>query len=108
LQVARAASFTVLVAIDLFGTLALCAHVIARWVPYYIYRTTDQWPDAPSSLMRLVFYILLWGLSAITQDLDPLVTPTALLLLVWFLFRARKEMRQRLAAIRRIDRAESS
>ena len=106
LQFARSASFTVLVPVGLAASLALGAHVIARWVPYYIYRTSGKdWPETPCFLMRLLFYSLLWIILAITtQNFAALLTTTALLLLLWNLFRARKELRQMDAGIHRIDR----
>jgi hypothetical protein len=105
LQFARGASFTVLVPIDLPASLALGAHVLARWVPYYVYRTSgNDWPKVPFFLVRLVFYGLLWIMLAITQNFESLLTLTALVLLLWNLFRARKELRQMLADIHRIDR----
>jgi hypothetical protein len=108
LQFARSASFTVLVPVGLPASLALGAHVLARWVPYYIYRSSRKkdWPETPLFLMRLLFDSLLWIILAITQNFAALLTPTALLLLLWNLFRARKELRQMLAGIHRIDRGE--
>lgn len=109
LQLARSASFTVLVPVGLPASLAIGAHVIARWVPYYIYRTREKdWPETPFFLMRLLFYSLLWIILAFTQNFAALLTPTALLLLLWNLYRARKELRQMLAGIHRIDREEPS
>ena len=109
LQLARSASFTVLVPVGLPASLAIGAHVIARWVPYYIYRTREkEWPETPFFLMRLLFFSLLWIILAFTQNFAALLTPTALLLLLWNLYRARKELRQMLAGIHRIDREEPS
>jgi len=105
LQLSRSASFAVLVPIGLPGALALGAHVLARWVPYYVYRTgRKDWPDVPFFLTRLLFYSLLLIIFAISQDFATLFTPTALILLLWSLFRARKELGQMLAGIHRIDR----
>jgi hypothetical protein len=107
LQFARSASFTVLVPIGLPASLALGAHVIARWVPYYVYRIGKKgWPETPAYLMRLLFYSLLWIMLAIAQGFVSLLTPTALLLLLWNLFRARKELGQMFAGIHRIDHEE--
>jgi hypothetical protein len=105
LQLLRGASFTVLVPIGLPASLALGALVLSRWVPYYIYRTgAKDWPDVPVFLARLLFYSLLWIILAISQGFAALFTPTALLLLLWSLFRARKELGQVLARSHRIDR----
>jgi hypothetical protein len=105
LQLSRCASFAVLVPIGLPASLALGAHVLARWVPYYVYRTSGKdWPDVPFFLVRLLFYGLLLIIFAITQNFAAVFTPTALLLLLWSLFRARKQLGQVLAGIHRIDR----
>jgi hypothetical protein len=107
LQFARSACFTVLVPIGLPASLALGAHVIARWMPYYVYRIERKgWPETPFYLTQLLFYSLLWIMLAISQGFVSLLTPTALLLLLWYLFRARKELLQMLAGIHRIDREE--
>jgi hypothetical protein len=108
LQLSRSGSFTVLVPIGLPASLAIGAHVLARWVPYYVYRTRGRdWPDVPFFLTRLLFFSLLWIILATSQDFATLFTPTALLLLLWSLFRARKELGQMLAGIHRIDRDKS-
>jgi hypothetical protein len=107
LQFARSASFMALVPIGLPASLAVGAHIIARWVPYYVYRTDGKdWPEVPFFLTRLLFYCLLWITLAMSQSFAGLLTPTAFLLLIWNLFRARKELLQMLAGIHRIDREE--
>ena len=51
LQFARSAAFVALVPIGLIGAVALGAHVLAKWVPYYVYRLGGkEWPEAPLSL----------------------------------------------------------
>jgi hypothetical protein len=85
------------VPIGLPASQALGAHVLARWVPYYVYRTEGKdWPNVPVFLTRLLFYGLLWIMFAISRGFATLFTPTALLLLLWSLFRARKELGQML------------
>lgn len=105
LQFARSASFVVLVPVGLAASAALGAHVLARWVPYYLYRIGGKdWPEAPFFLSRLMFYIVLWLALALTQDSTHLVTWTALALLLWNLYRACKELLTMLRAMHRIDR----
>lgn len=105
LQMARAAAFVALVPIGLAASLALGAHVIARWVPYYLYRVgRGDWPDAPFFLSRLMFYGLLSLMLAMTQGHESLMTPTALVLLVWNIVRARNDLLQLLRSAHRIDR----
>jgi hypothetical protein len=104
LQLARSASFAVLVPIDLPALLAVGAHVIARWIPYYGYRSGTQiWPDLPVFLMRLVFFTILCAVAA-TQNVASLLTPTALVLASWNVFRARRELLKVFKGLHRIDR----
>lgn len=105
LQLARTAAFVSLVTIGPAASLALGAHVIARWVPYYLYRVGNQdWPEAPFFLSRLMFYILLWTMVAVTQGHGSLATPTAAALLFWNILRARKDLVSVVKAAHRIDR----
>jgi hypothetical protein len=104
LQLARSASFAVLVPIDLPASLAIGAHVFARWVPYYGYRNgSGGWPEMPAFLIRLLFFTILCGVVA-TQNVAALLTPTAAALLGWILFRARRELLQVFTGLHRIDR----
>jgi hypothetical protein len=107
LQLSRCTSFAVLVPIGLAASLALGAHTLARWIPYYIYRTRGKdWPEMPFFLTRLLFYILLLIIFVISTGLASIVTPTTFLLLLWSAFRARKELRETVAGIHRVDRNE--
>jgi len=105
LQFARTAAFVALVPVGVAGALALGAHVLARWVPYYLYRVSrNEWPDSPFFLSRLMFYVLLWLMLAMTQGHESLATPTALALLGWNLIRARHDLEHLFRNARRIDR----
>ncbi|WP_293369529.1 HAD family hydrolase [Nevskia sp.] len=105
LQLARSASFVALVPIGVAASLALGAHVIARWVPYYLYRIGNQeWPEAPFFLSRLMFYLLLWLMMVFTQGHESVLTPTALALMGWNIFRARRDLTHLFRDARRIDR----
>lgn len=108
LQFARSAAFVALVPIGPIGAVALGAHVLAKWVPYCVYRLSGkEWPDAPFHLIRLLFFAVLALLLAFSQGLSPLLSGTALALLTWNLFRARQELAAALAAARRLDRTGS-
>jgi hypothetical protein len=108
LQFARSAAFVVLVPIGLIGALALGAHVLAKWVPYCVYRMGGkEWPEAPFHLIRLLFFVVLALLLASSQGLSPLSSGTALALLAWNLFRARQELAAALTAARRLDRTDT-
>lgn len=106
LQLARSAAFVALVPIGLIGAVALGAHVLAKWVPYFVYRLSgNDWPEAPFHLIRLLFFLVLALLVGFSQGISSLLSATALALLAWNLFRARHELAAALTAPRRLDRA---
>lgn len=105
LQFARTGAFAVLVAVEPIAIAALGAHVLARWLPYYMYRYgSKDWPESPFYLTRLLFFVVLAAMLALLHGSAALFTPTAAALLAWNLFRARRELRSALAAAHRIDR----
>lgn len=105
LQVMRSASFVVLVPVGLSAALALGAHVLARWVPYYVYRMGGKdWPEAPFFLSRLLFFVLLWLMIGFARNFDGMLNGTALALLLWNIFRSRKDLLELFGAMHRIDR----
>jgi len=107
LQLARSAAFVAIVPVTLIGAGALIAHTLARWVPYYIYRLGGKdWPETQFYLIRLMFFIVIAVLFGLTQGFSSLLTITALVLLAWNIFRARKELAALLPAIKRLDRAK--
>ncbi len=105
LQLARSAAFVALVPIGLIGAVALGAHVLAKWVPYYVYRLGGkEWPEAPFHLIRLLFFVVLALLLGFSQGFSSITTATALALLAWNLFRARQELAAAMTAAKRLDR----
>jgi hypothetical protein len=105
LQFARVAAFTVLVPVAPIGAVALAAHAMSRWVPYHTYRASGgNWPDTRPQAMRLLFFVVLAALLAITQGHGAVLNWTALALLGWSLFRARRDLAHIRAAASRIDR----
>jgi len=108
LQFARSAAFVALVPIGLIGGVALGAHVLAKWVPYCVYRLgSKDWPEAPFHLIRLLFFMVLALLLGFSQGLSSLMDGTAMALLAWNLFRARQELATALTAARRLDRTDT-
>jgi hypothetical protein len=104
LQFARSAACVALVPIIPVGAAALGAHVLAKWVPYYVYRLVGQaWPEAPFHLTRLLFFAVLAALLASTSGLPSILNTTAAALLLWNLYRARQELATAVAAARRLD-----
>jgi hypothetical protein len=104
LQFARSAAFVALVPISPIGAAALGAHVLAKWVPYYVYRLVGKaWPEAPFHLTRLLFFAVLAALLAFTNGVSSILNASAAALLVWNLYRARQELATACAAARRLD-----
>jgi hypothetical protein len=105
LQLARAAAFIVLVPVLPIGAVAIGAHVLARWVPYYIYRFSGAgWPDGRPQTTGLMFFIVLAVLLAVSEGPAALLNWTTVALLAWAVFRARNEIRTLLAALTRVAR----
>ncbi|WP_028006601.1 HAD family hydrolase [Solimonas flava] len=104
LQLARSIAFVALVPVTIVGMVALAAHVLARWMPYVVYRNgRSNWPEVPFHLLRLVFFALLAAMLAITEGWRPFVSATGAALLAWNLFRARSELATVLRAAQRIE-----
>jgi phosphoserine phosphatase len=105
LQLARSAAFLVLVPVSAIGAMALGAHALSKWVPYYTYRFDGRgWPDAPLLLTRLLFFTLLALLLGFASGASAVLNGTALALFAWNLFRARRELATTITAARRLDR----
>lgn len=105
LQFARSAAFVALVPIVPIGAAALGAHVLAKWVPYHVYRVGGkEWPQAPFHLIRLMFFGVLAALLAFASGWATIFNATGLALLVWNLYRAQQELAVALVGARRLDR----
>jgi hypothetical protein len=92
LQSLRALSFAAVVSVTMVGVLALLAHILSRWVPYLGYRVIGQYNDEELGTSRLLFFVVLCGGLALAIGIEPFWTPTALVLLLWFAFKARREL----------------
>lgn len=108
LQFARSAAFVVLVPILPIGAAALGAHILARWVPYYVYRLGGKdWPDTPFHLTRLMFFVVLALLLALAEGISSIMTWTSAALLGWNLYRARQELKTAFGTAIRLDRVNN-
>ncbi len=107
LQMARSAAFVALVPINVIGAIAIGAHVLAKWVPYYIYRAAgNAWPEAPHFMTRLLFFVVLTVLISFATGIGTVWTWSAAALLAWNVFRARHELRATVRTAVRLDRQE--
>jgi hypothetical protein len=106
LQLARVAAFTVLVPVMPIGAMALGANALARWVPYHLYRVASRgWPQQDdSALIRLTYFLVLAVLLGVSAGPGSVFNWTALLLLLWNLYRARPSLMRMLGQARRLDR----
>jgi hypothetical protein len=93
LQFARSSAFIVIVPIEPVGVAALGAHVLSRWMPYQLYRLTSScWPNARPELARLIAFVLLSLMIGCSLGLSVILTWSALALLMWNVFRARRDI----------------
>jgi hypothetical protein len=100
LQLARAAAFTVLVPVLPIGAVALGANVLARWVPYSVYRfATGGWRNGRTQTTGLLFFVVMATMLALTNG-RAVLNWTTVALLGWGAFRARNEIRQAISDMR--------
>ena len=105
LQFARAAAFTVIVPIEPAGIAALGALVLSRWMPYKVYRlSSGGWPNTRPELARLISFVLLSLMIVCSLGLSALLTWSALALLLWNVFKARRDIYAVFNSARRLDR----
>ena len=105
LQLARSAAFVVLVPIHLVGAMAIGAHVLAKWIPYYLYRIGGQhWPEGSHFLTRLLFFVLLTLLMSFGAGFSSVWQWPTAALLAWNVFRARHELLSATLDAKRIDK----
>jgi hypothetical protein len=111
LQFARSAAFVVIVPIEPAGIAALGAHMLSRWVPYQIYRssrvTPARWPNARPELARLISFVLLSLMIICSLGVPVLLTWSALALLLWNIFKARRDIYAVFHSSRRLDRSDA-
>lgn len=93
LQSLRSLSFVAVVSVTMVGAVALISHVLTRWVPYYSYRLTGtEYKDGDVGTSRLLFFVLISGGVATVVGWEPFWSPTSVVLLLWFAFKARREL----------------
>jgi hypothetical protein len=103
LQFARSGAFLAVVPIEPVGVAALGAHVLSRWVPYQFYRLgSTDWPSLQPELIRLLSFILLAILIACSLGVTEVFTLGGLALLLWNLFRARRDILKVVTSARRL------
>jgi hypothetical protein len=97
----------VIVPIEPAGVAALGAHVLSRWVPYLLYRLSSGrcWPETRPELVRLISFVLLSLTIVCSLGLSILLTWSALALLLWNIFRARRDLYAVYNSARRLDRS---
>jgi hypothetical protein len=104
LQFFRSAAFLTLASTTSMGLLAVAAHVSARWFPYLVYRLGRQsWPALPIRALRLLLFVTFAALLLLSSRSMVHLDATAVLLLAWFTFQARRELRSIWEGAVRID-----
>ena len=75
-------------------------------MPYQVYRRTSaSWPNARPELVRLISFVLLSLTIVCSLGLSILLTWSALALLLWNVFRARRDIYAVFNSARRLDRS---
>ena len=75
-------------------------------MPYQVYRLTSaRWPDARPELVRLISFVLLALMIVCSFGLSVVLTWSALALLLWNVFRARRDVCAVFNSARRLDRS---
>lgn len=106
LQLARSAALVVLVPITAVGAAIIGAQVLARWVPYYVYRLGKKdWPKDHTHLIRVIFFVILAMMLIITQGPRAVFNWTGAAVFFWALYRARHEIRTAAQGISLLSRS---
>jgi hypothetical protein len=93
LQMLRAAAIVAVAPVTLVGAIGLTAHGLARWVPYYLFRSTGgAWRNDASAPTRLLFFVLLIVVHAMAFGWTIAGSFTAVAIFAWFVFKARHEL----------------
>ena len=108
LQMLRSMALVAVVSVTLVGATALLSHALARWVPYYTYRATkSKYNDDQVNSTRLLFFILMSiGIGA-AVGWHAIWTPVEVMILLWFSFKARRELIRNFRGMHLITRKES-
>jgi phosphoserine phosphatase len=105
LQFARGAALTALVSISAVGAAGLGVLIISRWLRYYIYRLARAgWPDIEDRMIKLLLFSVLMLLLLIADGRAQVWNRTALALLTWIAFEARREIVSIAKSALRLDR----
>ncbi len=109
LQMLRSMALLAVVSVTVVGATALLSHALARWVPYYTYRATKtKYNDDQVNSTRLLFYILMAiGIGA-AGGWYLVWNPLGLTILLWFAFKARRELIRNFRGIHLITRKGSA
>jgi hypothetical protein len=111
LQLARSAAFAIVVPIEPVGVAALGAHILSRWTSYQVYRmssTGSAWPNIRPELARLISFALLSCIIMFSFGSSAMLTWSALAMLLWNVFRARRDVYAVFKEARRLDQPRCS
>lgn len=79
---------------NLLGAMLLMAQVLARWLSYLVYRHAGgSWRELPVALIRaVVVFFLMGGVAMGTQRFREVISWQGLIIILYCLFRARKQV----------------
>jgi hypothetical protein len=94
LQLLRSCAFALVVPVHPMAAMAIGAHVISKWIPYYVYRlpNMDKWSATTMFVVRLLFFIVFTAIVAVVDAGAAVFNVTTAALALWFIVRARREL----------------
>ncbi len=104
LQVYKCFGFLLVTATNAVGSLSFAAYVLARWMPYLIYRRGGDRQNFPEQLMRcILFFFFLSTILAGTGQVSLLLNWQAGAILSWLIFRARYQILEQVRQVHWIN-----
>jgi hypothetical protein len=108
LQIAREASFILVVPVGVVGVIICMAQIIGKWLQYYIYRyirafNLARWPEIELHTVRLCLFMALVGSLLVVEQRASVWAWSTAAILGWCGFLARKEIAAIIRGAHRID-----
>ncbi len=104
LQVYKGFGFLLVTTTSLVGAISFAAYVLARWIPYIIYRREGDRDKFPEQLMRgILFFFFLGTILAGTLQLSLLCNWQTGIILGYLIFRARYQILEQVQKVKWIN-----
>ena len=108
LQLARLAAPLALLPALPAVTAGLGADLLSRWLPYQQYRSEGRWPKDDFTATRLLMFVMLGIVLAITSGTSAIVNWTGLGFFLWMIYPARHSLKSMATSVSRIKRERTT